>query len=361
MNENSGNTGDKEGQNFLKQLCETPGISGFEQKLGDKVQKKFEPLVDETRRDVMGNIIMLKKGSAKDSPSLMLAAHMDEIGLVVTKIEERGFLRFSRIGGVDPRNILAKEVIVHGKEDIKGVIGVKPPHLISADERTKAIEMDKMYIDVAMDEDEVKEKVNVGDPIVFRREMYDLAGDRIAAKAMDDRAGVAGLYEAAKVLQKIRHNSDVYFVATVQEEVGLRGAVTSTFDIMPDAGIAVDVGMAKTPGLPSHIGTKMGKGPVITQGANIHPHMYSKLKCVCDDHRIPYQDTVAPAASGTDAWAMQVTQSGVPTALVSIPLRYMHTTVETLSWSDIENSGALLAHFASAMNRDFVEGFYDTR
>lgn len=359
MDETTKNVRSCPGAGFLSDMCEAAGVSGHEDRLGDLVTERFRPLVDEIRRDTLGNVIMLRRGGGQDVPSIMMAAHMDEIGLMVTAVEKRGFLRFTRVGGVDPRTLPAKEVTVLADEPLPGVIGVKPPHLISADERKKAIKMEDMYIDVGLDEEQVKERVRVGDPIVLRRRTYELLGDRMAGKAMDDRAGVATLYAAAERLATLHHEADVYFVATVQEEVGLRGAVTSTFGIMPDLGIAVDVGLATGPGMPDDVAADLGKGPAIALGANIHPRMYERLTEVAKNERIPYQPEILPARSGTDAWAMQVTQSGVPTAVVSIPLRYMHTTVETLSWSDVQQAGVLLAHFASGVDRGFVEGFYD--
>jgi len=348
------------GRDFLREICTAAGVSGAEDSLGDLVEKRFAPFIDDARRDVMGNVIMRRRGSGADPPILMLAAHMDEIGLVVTEVDKRGFLRFAPIGGVDPRNLLAGEVEVLGEENLPGVIGVKPPHLISPDERTRAIKMEDMYIDVGLDEESARAKVQVGDPVAFRRETFALAGDRLAGKAMDDRAGVAALYAAAQKLASLRLEADVYFVATVQEEVGLRGAVTSTYDIMPDAGIAVDVTMASAPGIPSSIDAEIGKGPALTQGANIHPRMHRRLREISERERIPHQQEIEPGHSGTDAWSMQVTQSGVPTAVVSIPLRYMHTTVEMLSESDITNSGVLMAYFAASIDRGFLEGFYDS-
>ncbi len=348
----------QEGKDFLSQICEAHGISGAEDELGDMVAWAFEPLVDEIRTDALRNVIMLRRGSADNGPSVMLAAHMDEIGLAVTKIEDEGFIRFTAVGGVDPRNLLAKEVLVLGRRTLPGIVGIKPPHLISPDERGKAIKREDMFIDVGLDADEVRKQVSVGDLIAFDRSAEDLAGDRITAKALDDRAGVAALYEAALRLQDLRHDADIYLVATVQEEVGLRGAMTSTYGIRPDMGIAVDVGLAEMPGVPEERSLKMGKGPGIGQGANIHPHLHEKLVSVAKQQRIPNQKEVIAHRSGTDAWAMQVTRSGVPTAVLSIPLRYMHTSVELVSWSDVRDTAALMAEFCGSVDREFVEGFY---
>ena len=345
-------------KDFLKRMCNAHGISGAEDELGDIVAEQFNPLVDEIRRDAMGNVIMLKRGNEDEAPSVMLAAHMDEIGLAVTKIEDEGFIRFTAVGGIDPRNLLAKEVVVLGRKELLGIIGVKPPHLISSDERGKAIKREDMFIDVGLDAETVRQKVRVGDLIAFDRSTHDLVGDRIAGKAMDDRAGVAALYTAARRLNRLRHKTDVYFVATVQEEVGLRGAITSTYGITPDIGVAVDVGTASMPGVPKEGSLDVRKGPGIGRGANVHPQIYEKLVSVAEDERIPKQTSIIPGRSGTDAWAMQVTKAGVPTAVVSIPLRYMHTSVELLSWQDIKNTADLLAGFCGCIDGEFVEGFY---
>ncbi|MBT9135957.1 MAG: putative aminopeptidase YsdC [Firmicutes bacterium] len=345
-----------ESKEFLKLMVEQTGVSGFENPVAEVIKKAFATVADDVCTDVLGNVIARKQGEGDERISIMLAAHMDEIGMMITKIEEGGFLKFIAIGGIDQRTLVAQEVKVHGKRDVLGIIGMKPPHLLSPEEVGAAIKMQDMVIDLGLPIEQVKELVTVGDLVTVHRPFIALAGDFVAGKAMDDRAAVAVLLECLQELQKIRHKADVYAVATVQEEVGLRGALVSTYHIAPQIGIAIDVCHGEMPGVPEQDTAPMGKGPNIALGANIHPKLYERLVEVAKEHNIPYTIDPVPGPSGTDAWAMQVTRSGVPTALVSLPLRYMHTSVETLSMADVKSTGRLLAYFIASIDKSFVEG-----
>ncbi|AZR72834.1 aminopeptidase [Anoxybacter fermentans] len=344
-------------EKFLAQLTEIPGVSGYEGRMGDLIGQAFSPYVDEIRKDNLQNLIALKKGEGENCPSIMLAAHMDEIGLMVAKIEEKGFLRITSIGGVDERTILAQEVTVHGKKPLYGIVGAKPPHLQEPDERKKAVKMEDLYVDCGLPEEKIRELVRVGDPITVNREYTSLHNKRAAAKALDDRAGVAVILEVFKELQYLKHTVDVYGVATVQEEVGTRGAFTSTYGIMPDLGIAIDVGFGHMPGILNKEDTiNLGKGAAIGIGPHVHPKIFKKLKELADELKISYQLEPSPYPGGTDAYAIQITRSGVPTGLISIPLRYMHTSVETLDLEDIRTAARLLAQFIARIDHEFVEG-----
>lgn len=346
-----------ETKDFLRGLSEATGISGYEGGIASLVEAAFRPYIDEVRRDKLGNCILFKRGNGREPrPKVMFAAHMDEIGLMVTKIEERGFIRFTRVGGIDPRTILAQEVMVHGKRPLPGVIGAKPPHLTSAEEARKAPGMEDLFVDVGLPKEEVEGLVRLGDLITVRRQFIELLGGAVAGKAFDDRAGVAILLEAMRELHRIKHEADIYAVATVQEEVTLGGAITSTYGILPDVGIAVDVTFGDMPGLPDQDTFVMDKGPAIAIGPNIHPKVHEALTKTARDLAIPFQVDVAPGATGTDAWAIQVARTGVPTGLVSLPLRYMHTSVEMTCLSDIKKSGRLLAEFAAGVDGTFLEG-----
>jgi len=342
---------------FLKDICEAPGVSGYEDHVAKIVRAAFCSHVDEVRQDRMGNVVFLKKGSGNEErrPRILLAAHMDEIGLMVTKIEEGGFLRFSTVGGIDPRTIVGQEVILYGREKLPGVIGVKPPHLTTADELGKGHKMEDLHIDLALTEERVKKLVAVGDLALIRRELIQLAGSTVAAKAMDDRAGVAVLLSCLQELERLRHAADVYAVATVQEEVGVRGAAMATYGIVPDIGIAVDVTHGEMPGVTEHETCKLGKGPGITVGPNIHPKICEEIIRVAKEYRLPYQLEAFPGPTGTDARAIQVTRGGIPTGLLSIPLRYMHTSVELLDMEDLKLTGRLLAYFIAGVDSAFVE------
>lgn len=346
---------------LLAELSETPAPSGHEQRLARRVASELEEHSDEVRTDTLGNVIAKRAGSGSDTPPrLMIAAHMDEIGLIVTKVEDEGFLRFSPIGGVDPRAIVAQEVAVLSDPPVYGFIGVKPPHLLPDGERDKAMAIEDMFIDVGMGGDEVRRRIRPGDVAVIKRKYSRLQGTRAAGKALDNRTGVLAMLEAMRLLSSLRHVADVYPVATVQEEVGLRGAVVSTYGIVPDAAIAVDVGFGAAPGLPEDDVIKMGQGPAIALGANVHPKLHELLVETARLHGIPHQIEPMPAGSGTDAWAMQVVRSGIPTAVVSIPLRYMHSSVEVVDIEDVRSTARLLAHAAAALTEEHAKGWaYD--
>jgi len=342
---------------FLIKLCNSRSVSGHESDVVQLIESAFSKYSDSIKVDNLGNVIILKKGKNNISNSkAMIAGHMDEIGLVVKSIEENGFIKFTNIGGIDPRTILSQEVTVHGTKDLFGVIVSKPPHLQEESENEKALKMDELYIDLGYDNNTVKNYVNIGDIITINREIKELRGDRLAGKSLDDKAGIASMYECIKELSKIEHELDIYFVCTVQEEVGLRGATTSAYKINPDFGVAIDVGFASTPELPKKHTIDMGMGPGITIGGNIHPKLREKLVETAKEYNIPFQYEVAPGGIGTDANAMQITREGIPTLNLSIPLRYMHTSVEVVDMKDIKNTAKLLAFFIASITSDNLEG-----
>lgn len=349
---------------LLQQLSELPGPAGREKAVAEHVATALIPYCDEVQRDVFDNVIGLAKGSpAKDKrPRLMFAAHADEIGLIVTKIDKGGFLRVAPIGGIDPRAIVAQQVVVLTDPPLTGFVGVKPPHILSEAERTKGMPLEDMFIDVGLPEETVRERVRPGDMVVVRREFAQLVGGRVAGKALDNRAGVAAMIEGMRQLKGLRHVADVYPVATVQEEVGYRGAIVSAYGIVPHMAIAVDVGFGAAPGIAEQRAIQMGKGPAIARGANVHPRLFELLVDVAKTNGIPYQIEPMPAASGTDGWALQVVRSGIPTAVVSIPLRYMHTSVEVVDIEDVRNTARLLAHTAATLTEADAEGWgYDLK
>lgn len=339
-------------QMILEKLSNASGVSGNEMKIAEVIEKSFEQACDLLKRDALGNIIILKSGNSDiNNKKIMIGAHMDEVGLMVKSIGKDGFLHFINLGGIDQKTLLAQEVIVHGESDLFGVIGAKPPHLQRKQDKEKTISMEELYIDIGLSKEEAETQVSVGDFITINRELKSLSGRCVTGKALDNRAGVTAMIECMKELQNIEHSVDVYFVATVQEEVGFRGAITSTFNIMPDIAIAIDVGHGRTPDLPKEDTIELAKGPGVALGANIHPKIHEKIASLAKKNNIPFQIEVNPASSGTDAWAMQITQNGVPTALLSIPLRYMHTSVETVNLNDIKWTGKLLALFIESLNR----------
>ncbi len=340
---------------LLKQLSEAEGMSGFEGPIRELVRQSWEPFVDEMHEGKLGSLIALKKGVGPEPrPKLMLAAHMDEIGLMVTDIE-KGFLRIARVGGTDRRVLLGLEVTVHGRRDLPGVVATRPPHVLSKEERKKTVPWDRIFVDVGLPPDEVNELVSVGDLISIRREMSELKNRRVAGKALDDRACVAAVTLALEQLQRVQHAWDVFAVATAQEETGLKGAIASAYGVAPDVAIALDVTFGEQPDAPKADTIPLGEGPSIAIGPNFHPRLVGRLKEIAEDREIPYHMDPIPGRSGTDAWAIQVTREGVPTALISVPLRYMHQPVETVAAADVERAGRLLGAFIAETGPDLLE------
>lgn len=341
-------------RSLLKEITQKDGVSGFEQELAKTISQHFASLVDDTRTDNLGNLIMLKKGS-KGFPRVILCAHMDEIGLIVTKMEKGGFLRFTSLGGFDVRTLPGQKVTVYGRETFEGIIGFNPPHLQTSQERNKCPQMDTLFIDTGLPEEEVEKSIPIGSVAAIQRSFLDLMHQTSAGKALDDRAGVAVLWQCAGELNKLVHEADVYLVATVQEEVGVRGAVVSAYGLSPDLGVAVDVCHGSIPGAKEHEASELGKGPVVTAGPNIHPGIAERLAAVAKDYHLPCQRDVSPGPTGTDARAIQVSMEGIPTGLLSIPLRYMHTSVELVDLDDVKLSGRLLAYFTAGLDQTMVE------
>lgn len=342
---------------LLRDLSEASGVSGYEDEVQAIVRKALEPHADTLRIDALGNLIALKKGKRADGAptrAIMLAAHADEIGLMVKELEE-GFIRFTHVGGVDVRTLLGQEVVVHGERPLPGIVGSRPPHITPPEQREKVVGFDELFIDVGIPEERLGKLVHVGDVVTMRRDFLELASGRVSGKAFDDRAGVASVVECMETLSTMDHLWDVYAVSTSQEEVGLRGAIVSAYGIVPDVAIAVDVGFGAQPGVDEAESVKMDAGPAIARGPNIHPLMYEKLVATAKEHEVPHQTEIIAGRSGTDAWAIQVTREGIPCGLLSIPLRYMHTSVETVCIKDIDRTARLMALFIAGLDEHFAE------
>lgn len=343
---------------LLEELSNNPSVSGYEHGLLEIIEEAFSPYVDSIEVDKLGNIICFKKGNkySTDNPKIMLAAHMDEIGLMINHIDENGLLGFTNIGGIDPRTIVAQEVTVHGSEKLFGVIASKPPHLQDSSEGDKAIKMEDMSIDLGLSREKLEGLVEIGDVVTINRQLAHLKNNRVTGRALDNKAGVASLYQCAKELASISHEADVYYVTTVQEEVTMAGAMTATYAIDPDIGIAVDVGFGRTPELADHDSLNIGGGPGITLGGNIHPGLRKHLVEIASEYNIDNQIEVEAGPTGTDGRVIQITRAGVATLVLSIPLRYMHTSVEIISMKDLDNTGKLLSFFINSIKRESLEG-----
>lgn len=347
-------------ESLLTKLSTAVGVSGREDRAAQIMidlftQGEGAQWISELSQDRLGNIILRKQGRGPQPPRLMLAAHIDEIGLIVSEIDQ-GFLRFSSIGGIDQRVLLGQEVMVHGKEDLPGIIGAKPPHLQEPEEKNKAVKLKDLTIDLGLPEEKVRSLVRIGDSVTIRRDCCALKNSLYSGKAMDDRAGVVALVDCLRRLKERNHQAEVVGVVTVQEELGVRGAVVSSYGLNPDLGIAIDVTHGDMPGLADYEAFKLGQGPVIVTGPQVHPQIFKILKTAAKAANINFQVEAEVTPRGTDAYALQVAQAGVASGLVSIPLRYMHTAVETLSLDDLKETSRLLAEFIMLIDREFVEG-----
>jgi len=342
----------KELKELLARLAEARGISGYEGAVREIVEEELREYVDEIRTDKLGNLIASKSGK---SPSVMIAAHLDEIGLMVKHIEPEGFLRFSTIGGWFDQTLLNQRVVLQpqpegeGGDIVYGVIGSKPPHRMKKEEREKVIKAEDMFIDIgAKSEEEVsKLGIAIGTPVIIDRQFIPLINDRVTCKAFDNRSGVAVMIEA---LRRVNTEFEVYAVGTVQEEVGLKGARTSAFELNPDVAIAIDTDIAGGhPGIEKKDTTvELDKGPVITvsdasgRGIITPPAVLKWLKGTASRYNIPYQLSVSEGGT-TDATAIHLTRSGIPTGVIGVPTRYIHSPVELLSLKDLDKCAELIA------------------
>ncbi len=341
---------------FLKEMISSAGLSGHEGVVRGMVERKWAGLVDEVQISRLGSVEGLKKGSgAEPRKSVLLAGHIDAIGLMVTGIEGE-FLRITDVGGVDARVMPGQEVVVHGREELRGVVVQPPDRLVEGHRAGAPFGLDKLYVDVGLEAEGVKEKVRAGDLVSFGQKPLELGEGVMSGHTMDDRAAVAAITICLEILQKRVHQWDVWAVATVQEEVSYGGAYTSGYGLQPTLGIAIDVTHAKGPGTGEKSIAEMGKGVVLGMGPNVHPWMYRKMKELAEELELTHQDEMMPTHSGTDGFALQVARGGRPSMVLSIPLRYMHTPVETLSLKDVERVGRLLAEFITWVGDEEAAG-----
>jgi len=343
---------------FLRKLVESPSPSGFEQPAQKLVRERLRDAVDELRTDVHGNVIAVRNPEAPFR--VMLAGHCDEIGLMVNHIDEKGFIFFAAIGGVDLAVLPGQRVTIMSRNGpVPGVIGRKPIHLMKPEERTKPeLKIEQFWVDIgAKDRKDARKAIDIGDPIVVERKLSELRNGFVTARGFDDRVGAWTVVETMRRLSRMKLRCAVYGVSTVQEEVGLRGARTSAFGIDPHVGIAIDVGFASDdPGSDKKRTGEaaLGKGPILHRGPNINPRLAALMERSARRKRIPFQMQAEPRATGTDANAMQIARSGAATALVSIPNRYMHTPVEMVALKDLDATVnllvAVIAELAPSVN-----------
>ncbi|WP_424245764.1 endoglucanase [Elusimicrobium posterum] len=342
---------------LFKKIAELPGVSGREEAVRNAVIKLFKPLTDELRTDALGNVIAVKKG--KGVRKLLLDAHIDEIGMLVSHIDEGGFLRFVTLGAIDPRTLPAQRVTVQtAKGSITGVIGTKAAHLLEAGEASKSVSVKNLFIDIGMDGPEARKTVEPGDPVTLQRSAIEFGSNFINSKAIDNRIGVYIILEALKRVKKF--DCDIYIALNAQEEVGSRGAATAAYGIDPDVALVIDTTAANDipATAPHEFNCVPGRGIAITimdSGSIANPQIVKTLKTLAKDRDIPWQVKIS-ARGGNDASAIHKTKTGVPTGILSIPTRYIHTSIETASKTDIDAAIDLTVAFienCSKYNFDF--------
>lgn len=340
---------------FLKDMISVSGLSGYEGPISKLIEEAWQPLTDELSLSKIGSLHGLRCGSGDNPrPSILLATHMDAIGLMVAGIDD-GFLRLSAIGGIDARVLPGQLVTVHGRKDLPGVVVQPPSFLLPPEARSGPVPMTNLFVDVGLSTREVSRQVRIGDLISFASAPIEMDETTLAGHSLDNRASVAALTHCLELLQSRKHVWDVWAVATVQEEETLGGALTSAFAIGPQIAVAIDVTFAKGPGTPDDEAYPLGEGITLGWGPNIHPGIYKVFKKIADKFEIPYKLEPLPRHSGTDAMALQIAREGIPTMVISIPLRYMHTPVEIISMKDVERAGRLLAEFINGLDADFMD------
>lgn len=338
-------------ENVLSELSGIYGVSGFEDNIAKRIRCLFEPYTDSVTTDALGSVSAYKGCGKKNAKKIMIDAHMDEVGLMVTDIDEKGFLKFTSMGGIDERILPACEVVVHGKTEVPGIIGIKPPHLQGADESKKTLGIDKLAIDIGMNKEKAKQLIEVGDTVSYAPGISRLLNGQVSGKSFDDRAGICALIYAAEKLSHEKLNADVYFVASTREETNLAGAKCAAYTINPDCALVIDVTHGKTPDN-TDCAFDVGRGVAYSLGPNVHTPLAKLIKSLAEKKGIDAREEVDGGSTGTNAWSVQISRGGVATAVISIPLKYMHTPTEVASLGDIEDAGELVYEFVKSLSDD---------
>ena len=325
----------------LEKLCSLPAVTGFELNSSKALAEMLMPFVNKVDIDAFGTVTGILKCSIPNAKTVLLDAHFDQIGFIVTEVLDGGFLRFISVGGVDPRMLMGCEVTILTNNPISGVICSIPPHLSSEEDRKNAIPVHEMLIDTGL----LDAKVPIGTPIIFSKPLISLSKDIVCSKCLDDRAGIQAILQALKQLNKYDLKVNVAVLFSAQEEITSLGAITGAFRLRPDIAIAVDVSHAHTPDAPSGETFEFGGGTMIGVGPNMNTNLTKSLIRLARAEDIPYQLEVMEGSTGTNAWNIQISTCGTAQALLSIPLKYMHTPIETVKLCDIDATANLIAAF----------------
>ena len=336
----------------ILELSQAHSPSGSERRAAESIAAQLRESMDEVWTDVMGNVIACRRCGREGAPKLLLDAHMDEIGLIILGFEG-GYARFATLGGVDARTLPGRELYLMTEDGpLYGVIACLPPHVLTAAQREETIEVKDLYIDLGLEDGVAQARIPVGTPGVFRGDAEVFNEKYICGKALDDKACVAIILDAVDRLRDKQLNIDLYVQASVQEELGMRGAVPAAYQVEPDYCIAIDVGHGKTPDSPPVNLGEMGGGVSIARGPNMNHALTERLVETAKHAKIPHQFEVCPGVSGTNAWPIQISRGGVATALLSLPLKYMHTPVEVIKIADAQAISDLLCAFIEDWRAD---------
>lgn len=320
---------------ITKELLSVPGVTGYEGGFAEFICEKLKKYCPDAKVTKANCVLGTIPSKNSDAPTVLIEAHLDRIGLIVSGVDENGFVSFKTLGGVDERILPACEVIILGKKEIFGIIGAKPPHLMAKAEEKEGLNVEDMLIDTGLGAD-APELISVGDPIMLDGDFGELLNDRISSPALDNRLSMAAVFAVLEQLKEKELPYNICIAFASGEEQGLQGAYTITGQCQPDLAIVVDVTYGETPDADGSDTFPPGSGVAICRGPNVHYEMTKKVMKIAKEKGIPYEIEVAPRSTGTNAWALQTSGSGVPCVVLSIPLRYMHTTVETAELTDAE-------------------------
>ena len=340
-------------QEILDRLCGLSAPSGFEHDAAQAAKELLEPLMDDVFINRLGSVVGVRRCGKENAPKLLLDAHLDEIGFIVTGHEE-GFLRIATLGGVDPRMLPDRELTFMTQPPITGLVACPPPHVQSGADMDKSQPISEAYVDVGMTQEEAQHRIPIGTPATFRGGCVPLGEELLCGKALDDRACFAILLDVAEQLKDKQLNVDLYILGSTQEETSSAGAVTAAYGIAPEMCVAVDVTHGTTPDASKEKAFPLGAGPVVGVGPNCTRWMSDRMMKLAEDLEIPSQVEVMSGHSGTNAWPLQISREGIATAVLSLPLRYMHTPVEVCSGKDLELTAQLLAAFVESIGKEDV-------
>ncbi len=341
----------------LEKLSKQFGITGQESRVARTILSEIKDYIDSYEFTPLGSLIAVKRGSSEKHPKLMISTHIDEVGFVVSSILEGGFLRVNPRGGVDFKILPSKEVVIHSSEgEILAIFSIIPPHLLSEEDKKRPLNYDKLVLDTGLSEEEVKKRIKIGDPVTFKGEFLRLNGNKVSGKSFDDRSSVLVSIALLKELSYFKNVWDVYCVFSTQEEVGSQGCYTATFKINPDIGIAIDVTIGDQPDIGgSFEGYKLGEGTAIGVGPDFTPKIVKDLVNTAKEEKLNYVMEPMSRPGGTDAAVIQIVRAGIPTALLSIPLRYMHTPVEVIDIGDVKSTVKLLLSYIKRLDEKYLE------